>query len=115
MTSRPGPGAAGHRGAGAQRPGADTLEQRVGRIAAEAAGAVRGVHDAQPVTVRLGDRAVGIDLRLVTRYGRSVPAVAEAVRAAVAGRVAAATGLAVAVVTVTVVDVLVPGVDPVPR
>ena len=76
---------------------------------------MRGVHGVQPVTVRLGDRSVGIDLRLVTRYGRSVPAVAEAVRAAVADRVTAATGLVVGAVTVTVADVLVPGVDPVPR
>jgi uncharacterized alkaline shock family protein YloU len=105
-----GTGAAARRGAG---PPADA--ETVGRIAARAAGEVRGVHEARPVAVRLDDRSVGIDLRLVTRYGRSVPAVAESVRAAVADRVTAATGLVVVAVTVTVVDVLVPGVDPVPK
>nr|WP_161556712.1 Asp23/Gls24 family envelope stress response protein [Micromonospora acroterricola] len=65
----------------------------------------------QPATVRLDDRSVSLDLRLITWYGHSVPAVADAVRAAVADRVAADTGLTVTAVTVTVDDLLVPGVD----
>ncbi|MFF4874503.1 Asp23/Gls24 family envelope stress response protein [Micromonospora sp. NPDC000668] len=69
---------------------------------------VSGVH---PAAVRLADRSVGLDLHLVTSYGHSVPAVAEAVRRAVADRVSAGTGLAVAAVTVTVDDLLVPGAD----
>ncbi|WCN78770.1 Asp23/Gls24 family envelope stress response protein [Micromonospora sp. LH3U1] len=83
----------------------------VARIAAEAAGRVPGVSDAHPATVRLGDRSVGLDLHLVTTYGHSVPAVAEAVRTTVTDRVAAGTGRAVAAVTVTVDDLLVPGAD----
>ncbi|MEH1165907.1 Asp23/Gls24 family envelope stress response protein [Micromonospora sp. CPCC 205539] len=83
----------------------------VARIAAEAAGRVPGVSSVRPATVRLDDRSVGLDLHLVTWYGHSVPAVAEAVRVAVADRLAAITGLVVAAVTVTVDDLLVPGVD----
>ncbi|RLP96552.1 Asp23/Gls24 family envelope stress response protein [Micromonospora sp. CV4] len=86
----------------------------VARIAADAAGGVPGVSDVRPATVRMDGRSVGLDLRLVTWYGHSVPAVAEAVRVAVADRMAADTGLSVAAVTVTVDDLLVPGVD-VPR
>ncbi|GAB3935974.1 Asp23/Gls24 family envelope stress response protein [Micromonospora vulcania] len=83
----------------------------VARIAVDAAGRVPGVSDVRPATVRPDDRSVTVDLRLIIRYGHSVPAVAEAVRTAVADRVAADTGLAVASVTVTVDDLLVPGVD----
>ncbi|MET8120077.1 Asp23/Gls24 family envelope stress response protein [Micromonospora sp. NPDC005189] len=83
----------------------------VARIATEAADQVPGVSGARPATVRLSDRSVGLDLHLVTSYGHSVPAVAEAVRTAVADRVAAGTGLTVAAVTITVDDLLVPGAD----
>ncbi|WP_410809140.1 Asp23/Gls24 family envelope stress response protein [Micromonospora sp. 067-2] len=83
----------------------------VARIAADAAGQVPGVSGAHPSSVRLGDRSVGLDLHLVTSYGHSVPAVAEAVRGVVADRIAAETGLTVAAVTVTVDDLLVPGAD----
>ncbi|MET8348342.1 MULTISPECIES: Asp23/Gls24 family envelope stress response protein [unclassified Micromonospora] len=83
----------------------------VARIAADAAGRVPGVSGAHPATVRVDERSVSLDLHLVTWYGHSVPAVAEAVRVAVADRVAADTGLTVAAVTVTVDDLLVPGVD----
>ncbi|WP_406069860.1 Asp23/Gls24 family envelope stress response protein [Micromonospora sp. NBC_01638] len=89
----------------------DVAAGDVARIAAEAAGRVPGVSDVHPATVRLGDRAVGLDLHLVTTYGYSVPAVAEAVRTAVTDRVAASTGRTVAAVTVTVDDLLVPGAD----
>ncbi|MEV4659491.1 Asp23/Gls24 family envelope stress response protein [Micromonospora sp. NPDC049301] len=100
---------------GAGRPERDAVGSAdVARIAADAAGRVPGVSDVHPATVRMDDRSVGLDLRLVTWYGHSVPTVAEAVRATVAERVTTDTGLAVAAVTVTVDDLLVPGVD-VPR
>ncbi|MDG4839405.1 Asp23/Gls24 family envelope stress response protein [Micromonospora sp. WMMD967] len=81
----------------------------VARIAAHAARQVPGVTGAHPATVRLADTCVGLDLHLVTTYGYSVPAVTEAVRTAVADRVAAGTGLTVAAVTITVDDLIVPG------
>ncbi|RLP85449.1 Asp23/Gls24 family envelope stress response protein [Micromonospora sp. BL4] len=112
----PSPGIAPNTGIG---PSAGAGRQELGaadvaRIAADAAGGVPGVSDVRPATVRMDGRSVGLDLRLVTWYGHSVPAVAEAVRVAVADRMAADTGLSVAAVTVTVDDLLVPGVD-VPR
>ena len=70
-----------------------------------------GVSVVRPAAVRLDDQSVGLDLHLITWYGHSVPTIAETVRAVVADRVAAQTGLSVAVVTVTVDDLLVPGVD----
>ncbi|MDG4781549.1 Asp23/Gls24 family envelope stress response protein [Micromonospora sp. WMMD961] len=106
----------------AGNPGAGTRSRRppqhrtagtadVARIAADAARQVPGVTDAHPATVRLVDDAVGLDLHLVGTYGHSVPAVAEAVRIAVADRLAAETGLTVATVTITVDDLIVPGAD----
>ncbi|MGW5561675.1 Asp23/Gls24 family envelope stress response protein [Micromonospora sp. NPDC003944] len=83
----------------------------VARIAAQAASLVPGVSVVRPAAVRLDDRSVGLDLHLITWYGHSVPTIAETVRAVVADRVTAQTGLSVAVVTVTVDDLLVPGVD----
>ncbi|MBQ0978139.1 Asp23/Gls24 family envelope stress response protein [Micromonospora sp. M61] len=83
----------------------------VARIAVEAARRVSGVTGAHPTAVRLGGGSVGLDLHLVTSYGHSVPAVAEAVRVAVSERVAAGTGVGVTAVTITVDDLLVPGVD----
>ncbi|MDG4810226.1 Asp23/Gls24 family envelope stress response protein [Micromonospora sp. WMMD1120] len=65
----------------------------------------------RPAAVRVDDRTVGLDLHLITWYGHSVPTIAETVRTVVAEQVAADTGLTVAVVTVTVDDLLVPGVD----
>ncbi|WUR57098.1 Asp23/Gls24 family envelope stress response protein [Micromonospora chokoriensis] len=81
----------------------------VARIAVHAARQVPGVTGTHPATVRLVDTSVGLDLHLVTTYGYSVPAVTEAVRIAVADRVAAGTGLTVAAVTITVDDLIVPG------
>ncbi|MFY1615316.1 Asp23/Gls24 family envelope stress response protein [Micromonospora sp. WMMD736] len=83
--------------------------QQLGRIAADAARRVPGVRDVRPVTVRLDDRSVGLDLDLVTEYGLRVPAVADAVRRAVARQVHADTGHAVAAVTITVRDLVLPG------
>jgi len=83
----------------------------VARIATEAARQVDGVCAVNPASVRLHDRSVGLDLHLITWYGHNVAAVAETVRAAVVDRITTSTGLTVATVTVTVDDLLVPGVD----
>ncbi|MGW3857382.1 Asp23/Gls24 family envelope stress response protein [Micromonospora arida] len=114
MTTRPSAGtnpgtglAAGTTGP-ERRPG-DTAD--VARIAVQAASLVPGVSVVRPAAVRLDDQSVGLDLHLITWYGHSVPTIAETVRAVVTDRVAAQTGLSVAVVTVTVDDLLVPGVD----
>jgi hypothetical protein len=98
--------------AGAEPPRRDTgSAAEVGRSAVAAAGRVPGVRDVRPVTVRVDDRTVGLDLDLVTEYGHRVPAVAEAVRRAVADRVYADTGHTVVAVTITVRDLVVPGSD----
>ncbi|MEU6206622.1 Asp23/Gls24 family envelope stress response protein [Micromonospora musae] len=94
----------------------------VARISAQAARHAPGVHSlvivpARPygVTVRLDDRTVSVDVDVVTWYGRSVLTVADAIRDAVIDQVTSSTGLTVREVTVTVADVVVPGVDvPVP-
>ncbi|MET7819626.1 Asp23/Gls24 family envelope stress response protein [Micromonospora zamorensis] len=100
------------RPAGPDRRGPRTVTAAdVARIAAEVARRVSGVTGAHPTAVRLAGGSVGLDLHLVTSYGHSVPAVAEAVRVAVSERVAADTGVGVAAVTITVDDLLVPGVD----
>ncbi|MET8253171.1 Asp23/Gls24 family envelope stress response protein [Micromonospora sp. NPDC005197] len=99
---------------GGPRPAAQPLAgetgaAQVGRIAADAAGRVPGVSDVRPATVRVGDRSVGLDLNLIIEYGHHVPAVADAVRRAVAEQVLAGTGRAVAAVTITVRDLVVTG------
>ncbi|WP_327036113.1 Asp23/Gls24 family envelope stress response protein [Micromonospora ureilytica] len=114
MTTRPttdtNPGAGLATGTtGSERRPGDATD--VARIAVQAASLVPGVSVVRPAAVRLDDRTVGLDLHLITWYGHSVPTIAETVRAVVADRVAAQTGLTVAVVTVTVDDLLVPGVD----
>ncbi|MEV5694699.1 Asp23/Gls24 family envelope stress response protein [Micromonospora globbae] len=93
--------------------------EAVARICARAARQVAGVHalvgvPARPhgVAVRLDDHAASVDVDVVTWYGRPVPTVADAIRDAVIGEVEAVTGLTVREVTVTVDDVVVPGVDP---
>ncbi|WP_165947301.1 Asp23/Gls24 family envelope stress response protein [Micromonospora sp. 15K316] len=90
----------------------------VARLSAQAARQAPGVHSlvsvpARPygVTVRLDDRAVSVDVDVVTWYGRSVLTVADAIRDAVIDQVRSSTGLTVREVTVTVEDVVVPGVD----
>ncbi|WBB69008.1 Asp23/Gls24 family envelope stress response protein [Micromonospora sp. WMMD812] len=97
--------------------------EAVARVAAHAARQVPGVYALVPVparphgvAVRLDDHVASVDVDLVAWYGRSVLAVADAVRDAVIDRVRASTGLAVREVTVTVDDLVVPGPDvPVPR
>ncbi|MGV9213363.1 Asp23/Gls24 family envelope stress response protein [Micromonospora sp. RB23] len=103
--------------AGGTPPGAEPARRdtgaaaQVGRSAVAAAGRVRGIRDVRPVTVRVDDRTVGLDLDLVTEYGHSVPAVADALRRAVADRVYADTGRTVVAVTITVRDLVVPDAD----
>ncbi|MEU4530654.1 Asp23/Gls24 family envelope stress response protein [Micromonospora ureilytica] len=111
MTTRPSTGTNPGTGlaTGSERRPGDAAD--VARIAVQAASLVPGVSVVRPAAVRLDDRTVGLDLHLITWYGHSVPTIAETVRAVVADRVAAQTGLTVAVVTVTVDDLLVPGVD----
>ncbi|WP_051724223.1 Asp23/Gls24 family envelope stress response protein [Micromonospora chokoriensis] len=118
MTTRPSTGTNPNTGPSAgttgseRRPGAAAdVAADVARIAVQAASLVPGVSVVRPAAVRLDDRTVGLDLHLITWYGHSVPTIAEAVRAVVADRVTAQTGLSVAMVTVTVDDLLVPGVD----
>ncbi|MBG6104576.1 Asp23/Gls24 family envelope stress response protein [Micromonospora vinacea] len=114
MTTRPSTGTNPSTGlaagtTGAERRGGDAAD--VAQIAVQAASLVPGVSVVRPAAVRLDDRSVGLDLHLITWYGHSVPTIAETVRAVVAERVTTQTGLSVAVVTVTVDDLLVPGVD----
>ncbi|MEV1113275.1 MULTISPECIES: Asp23/Gls24 family envelope stress response protein [unclassified Micromonospora] len=97
---------------GAEPPRRDTdAAAQVGRSAVAAAGRVPGIRDVRPVTVRVDDRTVGLDLDLITEYGHHLPAVADAVRRAVADRVYADTGHTVVAVTITVRDLVVPGSD----
>ncbi|MEU1589823.1 Asp23/Gls24 family envelope stress response protein [Micromonospora sp. NPDC005710] len=108
MTTRPSTGTNPRTELAATGPG-DAAD--VAQIAVQAASLVPGVSVVRPAAVRLDDGSVALDLHLITWYGHSVPTIAETVRAVVAERVAARTGLSVAVVTVTVDDLLVPGVD----
>ncbi|MET8528330.1 Asp23/Gls24 family envelope stress response protein [Micromonospora sp. NPDC005172] len=98
---------------GTEPPHRDTggAAAEVARSAVVAARRVPGICEVRPVTVRLDDRTVGLDLDLITEYGHSVPAVADAVRRAVADRVYADTGHTVVAVTVTVRDLVVPHSD----
>lgn len=90
-----------------RHPDADTAQ--LGRSVSRAASRVPGVRDVRPVTIRADERSVGLDLDLITEYGHSVPAVADAVRRAVADQVYADTGHTVATVTITVRDLVLPG------
>ncbi|MGK5740879.1 Asp23/Gls24 family envelope stress response protein [Micromonospora sp. URMC 103] len=106
-------------GAPAHDRGATRISaEAVARISAHAARQAPGVHalvtvPARPygVAVRLDDRAASVDVDVVTRYGHNVLDVADAIRDAVIEQVRASTGLAVREVTVTVEDMVVPGVD----
>ncbi|WP_319461742.1 Asp23/Gls24 family envelope stress response protein [Micromonospora sp. RTP1Z1] len=80
-------------------------EERIARLAEDAARHTRGV-SAPAATVRADGRAARVDLDLAVDHGEHLPTVAEAVRRRVAARVEAYTGLTVAGVTVTVVDLL---------
>jgi uncharacterized alkaline shock family protein YloU len=83
-------------------------EKRIAGLAEEAARRTPAVSD--PVaTVRADGGAVRVDLDLVVAHGAPLTAVAEAVRRRVTARIEAHTGLTVEAVTVTVVDLRLPG------
>lgn len=84
-------------------------EAHLARIAAHAAGQTPGVYAAAAVAVRTDSRVARVDLDLVVDYGQHVPTVAEAVRRRVRARFEAYAGVDVQSVTVTVVDVRLPG------
>ncbi|MET8837031.1 Asp23/Gls24 family envelope stress response protein [Micromonospora sp. NPDC004540] len=86
-------------------------EERTAMLAEEAARRTPAVTD--PVaTARVDGAAVRVDLDLVVDHGAPLTAVAEAVRRRVAARIEAHTGLTVESVTVTVVDLRLPGAAP---
>jgi uncharacterized alkaline shock family protein YloU len=83
-------------------------EERTAGLAEEAARGTHAVSD--PVaTVRVDGDAVRVDLEVVVAHGAPLTTVAEAVRRRVAARIEAHTGLTVEAVTVTVVDLRLPG------
>ncbi|WP_262286508.1 Asp23/Gls24 family envelope stress response protein [Micromonospora sp. MA102] len=83
-------------------------EERTAGLAEEAARGTDAVTD--PVaTVRADGAVVRVDLDVVVAHGAPLAAVAEAVRRRVAARIEAHTGLTVEAVTVTVVDLRLPG------
>lgn len=87
-------------------------------IVRAAAREVPGVHSVGParagapprqgVSVEVGRREAAVDLCVVTRYGRNIAEVAEAIRRNLAARVPPATGLRIVEVNVTVDNVVVP-------
>ncbi|MGY0006123.1 Asp23/Gls24 family envelope stress response protein [Micromonospora sp. I033] len=94
----------------ALKPGS---EERAAGLAEEAARRTPAVSG--PVaTVRVDGAAVRVDLDLVVDHGAPLAVVAEAVRRRVAARIEAHTGRTVESVTVTVVDLRVPGEATVP-
>ncbi|MET8908043.1 Asp23/Gls24 family envelope stress response protein [Micromonospora sp. NPDC004551] len=83
-------------------------EERTAGLAEEAARRTPAVSD--PVaTVRIDGAAVRVDLDLVVAHGVPLTGVAEAVRRRVAAGIEAHTGRTVEAVTVTVVDLRLPG------
>ncbi|SCG67983.1 Asp23/Gls24 family envelope stress response protein [Micromonospora inositola] len=82
-------------------------DERIARLAENAARHAPGVY-APAATVCADGRAARVDLDLAVDHGEHLPTVAEAVRRRVAAQVEAHTGLTVAGVTVTVVDLLLP-------
>ncbi|WP_446215431.1 Asp23/Gls24 family envelope stress response protein [Micromonospora sp. IBHARD004] len=85
-------------------------EERIARLAEDAARRTTAV-SAPVATVRADGRVARVDLDLAVDHGAHLPTVAEAVRRRVAAQVEAQTGLTVAGVTVTVVDLLLPARD----
>ncbi|WP_433280897.1 Asp23/Gls24 family envelope stress response protein [Micromonospora sp. CA-244673] len=83
-------------------------EERTGGLAEEAARRAPAVVDAT-ATVRVDGAAVRVDLDLVVAHGAPLTGVAEAVRRRVAAWIEAHSGLTVEGVTVTVVDLRLPG------
>ncbi|MEV0429024.1 Asp23/Gls24 family envelope stress response protein [Micromonospora sp. NPDC050495] len=89
-------------------PAARWAERRIARLAEDAAARTPAA-SAPAATVRVAGNVARVDLDLVVDHGAHLPAVAEAVRRRIADRVEAGTGLTVESVTVTVVDLRLPG------
>ena len=63
------------------------------------------------VNVEVGQREAAVDVRIITEYGASIPAVADAVRRNVADRIETMTGLRVVEVNLDVMDLYFPEDD----
>lgn len=64
------------------------------------------------VHVEVGQKEAAVDVRVVTEYEASIPAIADAVRKNVSDRIESMTGLAVVEVNIDVVDLHFPEEDP---
>ncbi len=60
------------------------------------------------VHVEVGEREAAVDVRVVTDYGASIPAIADAVRRNVSDRIGGMTGLKVVEVNIDVIDLYFP-------
>ncbi|SCL33311.1 Asp23 family, cell envelope-related function [Micromonospora rhizosphaerae] len=87
-------------------------EDRACRLAEDATRHIPGVYAPAAVTVRADGQAARVYLDLLVGYGEHLPTITEAVRRRVAARIEAHTGLPVQGVTITVVDVVLPGEEP---
>ncbi len=63
------------------------------------------------VHVEVGEKEAAIDLRVITIYGKSIPEIAEAIKANVSRRIEEMTGLRVVEVNVDVIDLYFPSDD----
>ena len=80
----------------------------LGGTSARALAGLRGDKGTPGISVDMREGGVDIDITMSIVFGASVPAVAEAVRKAVADQVTATTGLPVRAVNVMVTDVVFP-------
>ena len=64
------------------------------------------------VNVEVGQKEAAVDVRVITTYGASIPAVADAIRRNVSDRIESMTGLKVVEVNIDVVDLYFPNGDP---
>lgn len=60
------------------------------------------------IHVEVGQKEAAVDVRIITEYGASIPAVADAIRRNVADRIGAMTGLNVVEVNIDVMDLYFP-------
>ena len=63
------------------------------------------------VNVEVGSKEAAVDVRIVTTYGASIPAVADGIRRNVSDRIESMTGLKVVEVNIDVVDLYFPDAD----
>ena len=63
------------------------------------------------VNVEVGQKEAAVDVRVITTYGASIPAVADAVRRNVSDRIESMTGLKVVEVNIDVVDLYFPDAE----